>query len=290
MSALLANSTICILIPYFGRWPEWTELFFESCRWNPSIDWIILSDQPELAPSAPGNVVIRRLSLAQCLRHAEATLGINVSWMDSYKLCDLRPAFGHLFEPIIQNYAYFGYGDLDVIYGNIRKFLSKDVLEHDCISFGQKHLNGHLCLLRNTPVGRYWYRELPDWKQRMEDPDYTHLDELKKRALPRSLRIYCKESFNTPLSPHIPWTNGRFEFPREWYWSYGILTNDMDRDREFPYLHFMHWKGGRWPRACGNAQWEKLDRLVHLRPGECRSGFRINERGFLPLADPCARG
>jgi hypothetical protein len=45
----------------------------------------------------------------------------------------------------------------------------------------------------------------------------------------------------------------------------------------------MHWKGGWWPRLCGNAQWEGLDRLVHVESGEARHGFRINERGFFPL-------
>ena len=47
----------------------------------------------------------------------------------------------------------------------------------------------------------------------------------------------------------------------------------------------MHWKGGDWPRACGNAQWERLPRIVHADPGQAARGFRINERGFFPLAE-----
>jgi hypothetical protein len=62
-----------------------------------------------------------------------------------------------------------------------------------------------------------------------------------------------------------------------------VLTNNLDGARTFPYLHFMHWKGGAWPRECGNAHWERLDTVFHLQPQQVASGFRINARGFFPL-------
>lgn len=281
----MVKPKICIVIPYFGCWPEWTEIFFESCRLNCFVNWVILNDAPHLAPNPPQNVQIKPLSLDVFLRGVRSTLGLRLPWNNSYKICDLRPAFGHIFRDIFVGYNYFGWGDLDVIYGDMGKFFSYDMLDHDCISFCDSHLNGHLCLVRNTEQTRYWYRDLPDWKQRMENPEYTHFDELPPSKLPIQFRIYCEESFNTPLSPYICWTDGTFEFPTEWYWRNGVLTNDKDGDREFLYLHFMHWKGGWWPRQCGNAQWENLARLVHLEPGECRKGFCINEYGFFPLAE-----
>ena len=283
------SGKVCIVIPYFGDWPEWAELFFETCRFNPSIHWIILNNCPDKAPFPPENIEIRYCTLSDLLRRAESALDISIAWDVAYKVCDLRLAFGHIFCDFFKNYSYYGWGDLDVVYGNMSKFLSEEVLSNDCVSFCDKHLNGHLCIFRNTEATRYAYRALPDWRERMTNPEYTHFDELAPTELPAFLRTYCKESFNTPLSPYIPWTNGRFEFPREWYWRDGILTNDKDGDQDFLYLHFMHWKGGWWPRECGNAQWEKLDRLVHLEPGECRAGFCINERGFFPFPQDVLR-
>lgn len=35
---------IVILIPYFGRWPDWFPLYLESCRANPSVDSIFFTD------------------------------------------------------------------------------------------------------------------------------------------------------------------------------------------------------------------------------------------------------
>jgi hypothetical protein len=118
----------------------------------------------------------------------------------------------------------------------------------------------------------------------MESAEYTHLDEPAIEAVPLTYRVLAAESFNTPLSPKIRWTDGTFEFPGSWTWRDGRITNDKDGSRDFPYLHFMHWKGGAWPRACGNAQWEQLERIVHIEPGRAREGFRIDERGIWPLS------
>lgn len=278
------RSNICIVIPYFGRWPKWIELFFESCRWNPQIDWIILNDR-QYARTLPRNVKVLRTRLPDFLARVQHVLGIGLEWSHPHKICDLRLACGHIFEELLQGYSHFGWGDLDVIYGDMRKHITEESLNHDCISFNDDHLSGHLCILRNTEPTRYLYKHFPDWRRRMESREYTRFDELHPGELPSVLSVYSRESFNTPLSPYVRWTDGTFDFPSEWYWRHGVLTNDKDGERDFLYLHFMHWKGGSWARQCGNAHWEKLDRLVHLRPGRCRMGFRINDRGFFPLRD-----
>ena len=132
----------------------------------------------------------------------------------------------------------------------------------DCISFCKKHLSGHFCLWKNLPQVRKWFRQLPKWRERMENINYTHLDEMPPTLMPDSLSIHAEYSFNTPLSPIEPWTNGTFHFPKEWYWKDGKLTNDIDGNREFIYLHFMHWKGGWWPPLRGSAMLRALCRSV----------------------------
>ena len=43
------NPSLIMLILYFGRWPEWIDLFVESCKWNPSVRWLLYTDcgEPE---------------------------------------------------------------------------------------------------------------------------------------------------------------------------------------------------------------------------------------------------
>jgi len=135
--------------------------------------------------------------------------------------------------------------------------------------------------VRNRARGRALHRALPGFLASVGDPEYRHLDEPRPTALAR-VKVHARESFNTPLSKLIPWRDGRLVFPREWRWRDGSLTNDLDASVEFLYLHFMHWKGGAWPRECGNAHWERLDRVVHLDPATAESGFCIDETGFHP--------
>ncbi len=39
-----ALPSIGFVIPYFGNWPFWFPFFLESCRANPSINWIFHTD------------------------------------------------------------------------------------------------------------------------------------------------------------------------------------------------------------------------------------------------------
>ncbi|MCW8926485.1 MAG: hypothetical protein OQJ84_09525 [Xanthomonadales bacterium] len=277
--------SICIVIPYFGAWPEWMGLFLESCRANPSVDWLFYTDCKTPQTDIPSNVRFTDLQIQDFLAMAERKVGIRIAWDNPYKICDLRPAFGLIFEEQLRRHQFWGWGDIDVIYGNIRLHLTEEMMSKDCVSFSKEHLSGHLCLWRNNQTVNNWFRSLPDWQERMENLEYTQLDESHPDVIPDNFRVHAEYSFNTPLSPKTPWTDGTFNCPNEWYWTKGSLTNDIDGNREFLYLHFMHWKGGPWPRKWGNAQWEKLDKLVHLAPGRASLGFRINENGFFPLTE-----
>jgi hypothetical protein len=37
-------TSIVVIIPYFGIWPAWFDLFLESCKWNSSITWLFYTD------------------------------------------------------------------------------------------------------------------------------------------------------------------------------------------------------------------------------------------------------
>jgi hypothetical protein len=276
------NSRILILVLHFGVWPEWFPLFLETCRWNPTVEWLMLTDC-DLPHASPANVRFCRESLEGVTRRIAAKLGYDVPISVPYKLCDVRLAFPLIFDDAVRGYDFVGWGDLDVLYGNIRQQLSGDAFENDVISFYEEHLSGHLTLVRNSSAMRELHLQVPDWDARVRHPEYQHLDEPAPDLLRPRFRVSAKQSYNTPLSPYAPWRDGTFNFPTEWYWREGRLTNDLDGDTEFLYLHFMHWKGGPWPRECGNAQWERLDTLVHFDAALAHRGFRINERGFFPL-------
>jgi len=271
--------SIVLLMPWFGPWPAWMELFLSSCRFNPTVKWVLLSDQP--CPShLPDNVALVPLSMGEFSGLVATRLDLpGFNLVQAYKVCDLRFAFGRIFAEHIQGYDLFGFGDLDVVYGNLRAFLTDEVLSHNVVSCHKHRLSGHFCLFANTEVNHDLYLEVEDWRGKFMDPRHLAVDDRTKFTRPNSLYF---ESFNTPHCRQIVWTNGLRRYPREWYWKQGRLTNNMDA-REFLYFHFMVWKGGRCGRMFGGGQFERLPVLIHDAPAG--AGWRINERGFWRPAD-----
>ncbi len=279
----ISLKSILMLMPFFGKWPEWINLFIESCKWNPSIDWLFFTDCGE-----PGNICenVRyiHMGLEEFSALASRKLGIKVDLEKPYKLCDFKPTYGMILGDYLEGKDYWGFGDIDVVYGNIRKFLTDDMLTHDVISFNDRHISGHFCLLRNRKSVKTAFRKVRLWESKLTSKEHANFPEGKEYVKVVKNK-YLLESYNTPFSPLIPWTDNTFSFPREWYWKDGSLTNDKDVGKEFLYLHFMHWKGGEWPRKCGNARWEQLKCLVHFDQSEVSEGFIINERGFFKLTN-----
>jgi len=226
-----SRAEIGIAIPYFGNWPEWMDLYLESCRINDLVHWHIFTDQKELPTIRPENVTFHHITLSKFLKKATLRLGLDLQWNTPYKICDLRPGFGVIFEQLFRPYSHWGWADIDVIYGNMGQHIDAQVLDHDCISFSKTHLSGHLCIWRNTDYVRPWFKCLPQWKARMESSENSRLDEPEPSLLPSELKVFAEYSFNTPLSPYLPWTDGSFNFPKEWYWKNGKLTNDIDGKR-----------------------------------------------------------
>ena len=247
-------------MPYFGSWPLWFPLFLESCRLNPSIDWLFFTDcgTPE---NVPKNVRIVPMTFRDYCARVSTTLGIEFSPENPYKLCDIRPAFGYIHQIEIKRYDFWAFGDIDLIYGNLRHYFTDERLsKSDLLATHSRRISGHCCLLRNNQKIREAFRRIPEWEVLLSDPKHRAVDEgafskifLRHKDWPRwlakiaslfnSLRRRAEfiEAYSTP-GARIPWTTGNKTFPRYWYWDNGRLTNDIDNDREFPYFHFLVWK------------------------------------------------
>jgi hypothetical protein len=49
------------------------------------------------------------------------------------------------------------------------------------------------------------------------------------------------EAYTTP-NAKLAWIDGSKIYPSTWYWQDGLVTNDIDGDKTYPYFHFMVWK------------------------------------------------
>jgi hypothetical protein len=252
------------------------------------VDWLLFGDAPP-PEDLPSNVRIVTIGFGDYRALAASRLGIKPEWTEPYKLCDLKPALGFIHEADVAPYDYWGFGDLDVIYGNIRRFYTRQILVHDLVSTHEHMVSGHFALLRMTPRMLTAFKLIPRWKAHLSTAPYRHFDEraFSRLFLPWRRLItpylgggYFQERFSTHLSK-LKWVDGSMNFPQQWFWDHGRLTTDRSGDREFLYLHFSHWQSNRWTGQ-EVAPWKNLrclDKVPDTRP----SAFAIGANGFTPL-------
>ncbi|MBN1116065.1 MAG: hypothetical protein JXA77_02595 [Bacteroidales bacterium] len=168
---------IAIIIPYFGNLPAWIDFFCLSCSYNNSIDWLIFTDS-QVKNGTFKNVIFIPFSLADFNLIATEKLGFKVNVQNTYKLCDYKPTYGSVFSDYLKSYEYWGYGDLDVIYGNIMSFIYKDIESNsDIISMHKDFVPGHFCILKNSIKIISLFREITHYKKILQSNKYYGLDE-----------------------------------------------------------------------------------------------------------------
>ena len=153
-----------MLMPYFGGWPEWIKFYFKTCETNNTIDFVFFTDC-EIPRNIPNNMKFIKISFYDYKMMFSRKLNINVEKITPYKICDFRPMFGFVHNDIIDGYDFFGYGDIDVVYGNLRKFLNEDVLKNKVISTHSDRLSGHFALIENSEKYRNAFFNIPNWKK-----------------------------------------------------------------------------------------------------------------------------
>lgn len=135
--------TINIIVPYFGKLPNYFPFFLLSCKKNPTINWTIITDCTN-EYNYPDNVCRVGMSFEELRNKVKKLFDFEIALNTPYKLCDFKPAYGYIFESYIEGYDYWGYGDIDLVYGNLRDFLTDEVLSYDKI-FDL----GHFTLIKN---------------------------------------------------------------------------------------------------------------------------------------------
>ncbi len=276
---------IRFIIPYFGVWPFWIHFFIQSCRYNPSIDWLLITDCG-IPDDLPDNVIVREASFESYCDEVSQRLGIHFRPAGSYKLCDIKPALGYIHQEDLLSYDFWAFGDIDVIYGDLRSYFNAERLAaYDLLSTHASRISGHLCLVRNIPAMNMAFMHVRNWGARLEDARHVAFDEsafchlfIKHKNWPTILRRLAdrlnswrrrsefQEAYSTP-DGRIAWIDGERAYPRVWFWKSGLLTNDRDGERSFPYFHFMVWKKA----------WRSNQEFKRVSPG---ASWKIDHEGF----------
>lgn len=150
------NNKCALIIPYFGKFPNYFQLFLDSCRYNTKFDFFIFSDD-ETHYIYPQNVKFFYTTFSEI---KERLKKIDNRFLLSYpkKLCDFKVVYGYLFQEYIYRYSYWGYCDVDVIWGDLDSLVFPILAEdkHDKI-----FNHGHLTIYRNAKyINELFFEEI----------------------------------------------------------------------------------------------------------------------------------
>ena len=145
MSSPMDVNKVCLIVCWFGKLPEYLPVWLKSCGSNPEFDFLLLTDD-ESAQGFPGNVKRMPFSGDAFLRRARERLDKRPNLKAAYRLCDYRPMYGVIFREELRAYRYWGYCDVDVVFGSLSKFLPPDEIErYDAVFNG-----GHFTVVKNS--------------------------------------------------------------------------------------------------------------------------------------------
>ena len=77
----------------------------------------------------------------------------------------------------MKHYEYWGWGDLDVFYGNLEETLGLSFGKFDYISTGLNGESGPLAFLRNSPKVNNLWKSIPDLHEKLNDSQGYAIDE-----------------------------------------------------------------------------------------------------------------
>lgn len=254
---------ITVIVAHFGGVPAWFPLWAQRARSNPKVDFNLFCDTSIPQAYRARNIIIHDLSLPG-FNELPSVQALGLKLQEPYKLCDFRPAFGTIFSDIISSYDYWGWGDLDVIYGDIIGCLGVQFGKYDYIASGWNGASGPLAFLRNTAKVNNLFREIVDYRRKMNDPSPHGLDETDFLEVVK-LNVKCDIVFRECLH----------DLPARLH---GGKLKSILSGREYMLHHF----GGRYSHIRKDIT-RKLPRLIHAL--ENGGSIHVGKGGWVNAGD-----
>lgn len=268
-----------IIAIYFGTLPKWFPLWCESCRCNSEFNWLLIGDHLPQQSELPANIQRMEMDLQTLRNTIAAKIGFEPCIPAAYKVCDFRPAFGFLFAEHLENYAFWGFCDLDVLFGRLGQSITPPVLAR----YDRILSRGHLSLIRNTPQLREvfrWTYDGPDYREVFTRPANYVFDEWP--GLHKILEQHNRPQYSAEVVADIDPNHSTFKLTRHQNYA----------DQAFV------WRDGRVEQVFDDPASEKLQSkefiTIHFQkrtlPCQLRempaTGVAITPRGIVAISRP----
>ncbi len=270
---------ICIIVVYFGKFPNFLDFYLKTCSYNPTINWLIYTNC-KIPENYPQNIKFIKGTKKKFSELASKKLGFKVSIKNPYKLCDFKPTYGILFEEQLKKFDFWGTGDLDLFYGNIRKFITNNMLKkYEIITARADRMVGHFTLYKNIPKINYLFKKTKNYKKVFQSKEVYGFDERnqiirKKKSIKEDCmqdlvsRLINKKElkvfFKTIIEEYVC-----VNWDKNWkfYWAKGKLVN-LKNLKQVMYFHFLETLNNK-----------KIPKKIKGKPIDY---FIFSEKGIFP--------
>jgi hypothetical protein len=202
---MLYNKNILVIAVWFGKKPETFDMWLHSCEQNEEIDWLLITDMNLTGLNVKKNIHIVKMSMSCFEEKLSKYSNLKLKMLHPYKACDYRPLFGGLLDLVPGNWDYWGHCDLDMVFGNISNFLTKELLEQYDKIFGV----GHFSLYKNNEDCNSFYKknfDEFDYKEILEHSKHRGFDEhigVNKIWKFYSAKLYENEDIILDVDHHL---------------------------------------------------------------------------------------
>lgn len=162
------------IITQFGTPHAWTQEFIDNVQHLEKDGWYWKVFTPNKLESK-GNVEIVPMTTDQFNDLCEQKLGVRPNLymtekgVPSVHMTDFYTAGGVLFDDYLKDSDYWGIANIDMVFGNLSKFLPDSELEkYDVWTDDPKSFNGIFSLFRNGYTANGLFKRVKHWDSKLE--------------------------------------------------------------------------------------------------------------------------
>jgi len=253
---------ILLIECWLGPLPPWRPIYEASCKANPHLDFLVLTDQVN-SPKRDANIIWEPITGERLEELIKEHYRFQGPLGSAWDLTKLKPAYGALFSRFLTGYQFWGFHDSDLVWGDTRRFLTEERLAaYDVLTASAAWMVGHFSIFKLNTSAALPHLLIADYWNLIQKENHKGVcvdEEILDHALARMERqskirvLRAQWLLGDGLHPR--WKKRALERLRsrdtddddyvfehgQCRWD-GLSVVHEATGREALYFHFQHWK------------------------------------------------
>ena len=128
---------------WLGNIPDYFLYHYETTKNLKDVEFLIFTDSNLIVDSP--NYKIVRITKNEIENKVSSRLDYDYKISNIKKINDLKSCLGELFEDYLTDCDFFGFYDIDTLFGDFQKWITPHMEEYDVISFADSIHHDRLC-------------------------------------------------------------------------------------------------------------------------------------------------